>query len=196
MARKVLLAIFASACIGIVCTVCTAAPPALAASPRSFCAVVGAPARGPDAASPILGQGCFATRAAETAFVRRTIAAAAPNAAPAPFSAVESMHLGTAWSGENLTGSRYDFYGSNPGYCGGSSGYYYQFSNLHGPFDSATEDLASGANCEHAFWWSGSNFDGRDWDCYAYFNKQAYQSCGGRMPPGDDGAGHSVRFRH
>ncbi len=171
-------------------TICTTAPPALAATPTQFCAIVGAAAPGPNAASPILGQECFATKAAEDSYVQTTVAAAAPTDALSPDS---SLHLGVAWSGENLTGSRYDFYGTG-GACNGSI--YYQFSNLNGPFDSAADDLASGANCEDAYYWSGSDFNGRDWDCSASFSGgSAYQSCGVRMPSGDDGAAHSVRFR-
>jgi len=170
---------------------CTAAPSALAEAPTQFCAIVGAPAPGPDAASPILGQGCFATRAAETAYVQSTTATAAPNAV-SPVSPASSIHLGVAWSGENLTGSRYDFYGSG-GTCNSD---YYSFANLHGPFDSEANDVLSGANCYDAFWHSGSNFDDRQWDCYTTVSgNNVYQSCGGRMPSGDDGAGHSVRFR-
>ena len=169
----------------------TAALPALAATPSQFCAIVGAPAPGPNAASSVLSQGCFTTKTAENAFVQHAIARSTPGSAVSPLT---SYHLGVAWSGQNLTGSRFDFYGSNPGTC--ASGHYYQFSNLHGPFDSAADDLGSGANCEDAYYWSGSNFNGRDWDCYATFSGgHAYQSCGGRMPSGDDGAAHSVRFR-
>ncbi|MDQ2894087.1 MAG: hypothetical protein M3Y09_00315 [Actinomycetota bacterium] len=120
--------------------------------------------------------------------MQSTVAAAAPNDAVSPAS---SIHLGVAWSGFNSTGSRFDFYG-NGGTCNSS---YYSFANLHGPFDSHDNDLASGANCNNAYWHSGSNFDGRQWDCYSYFSGQAYQSCGSSMPPGDNGAGHSVRFR-
>ena len=169
----------------------TAASPAFAATPSHFCAIVGAPAPGPNAASPILSQGCFSTKTAENVFVRHAIARSAPDSAVSPLA---SYHLGVAWSGENLSGSRYDFYGSNPGTC--ASGNYYQFANLNGPFDSAADDLASGANCEDAYYWSGSSYNGRDWDCSASFSGgSAYQSCGVRMPSGDDGAAHSVRFR-
>jgi hypothetical protein len=170
---------------------CTAAP-ALADTPTQYCAIVGAPAPGPNAASPILGQGCFATQAAQDAFAESTIAAATPSATLEPLS---KYHLGVAWSKENLSGSAYNFYGSDPGYCPNGGGPY-QFANLNGPFDSAAEDLNSGAGCLDAYYWSGSNFNGRDWDCNASIvGGQPRQTCGVRMPSGDDGAAHSVRFR-
>lgn len=168
---------------------CTAAPPALAATPTQFCAIIGAAAPGPNTASPILGQRCFATKQAQDAYVQSTVAMASPAGSLTPYSSTE---LGYAASGQNLSGSHYTFYGTS-GNC--SSRVYYQFSNLHGPFDSAADDLIDG-NCHDAYYWSNSNFTGRDWDCYAYYsNNTPFQSCGGRMPPGDDGAAHSVRFR-
>lgn len=169
--------------------VCGTAGPALAATSPSgqFCAIVGAAAPGPNTASPILGQGCFATKQAQDVFVNGTVATASLFEALTPYS---STDLGYAASGENSTGNILTFFGSS-GNCSGSV--YYQFANLNGPFDSAQDDLIDG-NCHDAYYWSGSNFTGRDWDCYA-ITPPPYQSCGVRMPSGDNGAAHSVRFR-
>jgi hypothetical protein len=179
-----------STAVGVVVLagMCGTAGPALAATSPSgqFCAIVGAAASGPNTASPILGQGCFATKQAQDAFVDSTVATASPFEALTPDS---STDLGYAASGENSSGNILTFFGSS-GNCSGSV--YYSFSNLTGPFDSAEDDLIDG-NCHDAYYWSGSDFDGRDWDCYA--TDEPYQSCGVRMPSGDDGAAHSVRFR-
>jgi hypothetical protein len=107
-------------------------------------------------------------------------------------SPASSLPLGYAASGENSSGSHYTFFGTS-GACNGST--YYQFSNLNGPFDSAADNVVSGANCLDAYYWSGSNWTGRDWDCHAYYSNGWQQTCGARMPSGDDGAAHSVRFR-
>lgn len=163
---------------------CTTAPAALAATPAQHCAIVGAPAPGPNAASPILGQGCFATVAEATAFAQSTVAAHAAMSPSLSFAPATEYNLGTAWSGENLTGNSYGFYGNNT--C---HGYYFSFSNLTGPFDSEVSDVISGADCNNAYWHTAGNFTGRQWDCYSN------TGCKSRMPAGDDGAGHSVRWR-
>ena len=72
----------------------------------------------------------------------KTAAAASPDS---------SLPLGFAASQENLGGSHYTFFGTS-GPCNGST--YYQFSNLNGPFDSAADNLVSGANCLDAYYWS------------------------------------------
>lgn len=167
---------------------CTAASPALAASPTQFCAIVGAPASGPNAASRILGEGCFPTRAAEGAFVQSTVGTAALSNPLAPLT---SNLLGVAHNAVNSGGSEYDFYGGSPGTCTG--GYYYSFANITwGPIRSEDNATLSGANCYDSYWHTGSNFNGSQWDCSTRFiNGVPSQSCFSTMP----GTPHSVRFR-